>query len=82
MQIHTMTEIVNHSRSYAMKRGGERVCVWGGVGGRGGADKSILRGHNPRPWFCRVYTRHVFGPRKGFLKPACDVRLTLLPQNF
>ena len=29
---------------------GECVCVGGGWGG---GLKSILRGHNPRPYFCR-----------------------------
>ena len=39
MQRHTMAEIVNHSRSIALKRSVKfysgRVCVWGGGGGEG-----------------------------------------------
>ena len=59
MQRHTMTEIVNHSRSTALERsvktfrggGGGRGVDWAGRGVAG--LKSILHGHNPRPYFCR-----------------------------
>ena len=45
IQRRTITKI-NHDRRTAL----ERSVV--GVGG-GGGFKSILRGHNPRPYFCR-----------------------------
>ena len=44
MQGHTVTEIVNHSRSTAL----ELSVNFSGVGVGMGL-KSILRGHNPRP---------------------------------
>ena len=43
MQRHTMTGIVNHNRSTTLERS---VHILLGL-------KSIVRGHNPRPWFCR-----------------------------
>ena len=60
MQRHTMTEIVNHSRSAGLERSVKCKIIppplgvgEGGVGGLSGEVKSILRGNNPRPLFCR-----------------------------
>ena len=43
-----------------------------GAGGSGRL-KSILRGHNLRPQFYLVYTRHLFSPREGFYTNQCNI---------
>ena len=64
IQRRTITKI-NEDRRTALERSvkstsvGVCVCVGGGGGGEGGEGggargvSSILRGHNPRPYFCR-----------------------------
>ena len=45
---------IKHDRRTALERSVKSIslrAVWGGGGG--GGLKSILRGHNPRPYFCR-----------------------------
>ena len=48
IQKRTITKI-NHDRRTALERSVKSILL----GGRGGGLKSILRGHNPRPYFCR-----------------------------
>ena len=50
VQRRTITKI-NHNRRTALERSVKSISL-GGWGG-GGVLKSILRGHNPRPYFCR-----------------------------
>ena len=58
IQRRTITKL-NHDRRTALERSvksislGVCVCVWGGGWGGEGGLKSIVRGHNPRPYFCR-----------------------------
>ena len=53
IQRRTLTKI-NHNRRTAMARSMKSISLGvGGGGGGGGGLKSILRGHNPRPYFCR-----------------------------
>ena len=49
IQRQTITKI-NHDRRNALERSVKRISL---VGGGGLGLKSILRGHNPRPYFCR-----------------------------
>ena len=51
IQRRTITKI-NHDRRTALERSVKSISLGGG-GGAGGELKSILRGHNPRPYFCR-----------------------------
>ena len=47
---------INHDRRTALERSVKSISLGGGGGGGGGEGgglKSILRGHNPRPYFCR-----------------------------
>ena len=48
IQRRTITKI-NHDRRTALERSVKIISLGGGGGGL----KSILRGHNPRPYFCR-----------------------------
>ena len=58
IQRRTITKI-NHDRKTALERSVKSIslggmCVYVCVCGGGGGIKSILRDHNPRPYFCRV----------------------------
>ena len=54
IQRRTITQI-NHDRRTALERSVKSISLGelGGGGGGRGELKSILRGHNPRPYFCR-----------------------------
>ena len=61
IQRQTITKI-NHDRKNALEQSVKSISLWGmcvcvfwreGGGGGGWRLKSILRGHNPRPYFCR-----------------------------
>ena len=50
------------------------MCGGGEAGG--GGLKWILRGHNPRPFFCRgldTYERNLFSPHEDFLTHQCYI---------
>ena len=51
-QSRTITKI-NHDRRTALERSVKSISLRGGGGVGGGGLKSTLRGHNPRPYFCR-----------------------------
>ena len=60
MQRHTITDIINHSRSTALERSVK--YYWGGWGGGGGL-KSILHGHNPRLFVLSWYKQYILSVR-------------------
>ena len=63
MQRHTMTEIVNHSRSTALERPVRDLLG------------SLIDFTRPEssPLELVVYTRHLFSPREGFLIHQCNI---------
>ena len=52
IQRRTITKI-NHDRRTALERSVKSISLGEGGGGGWAGLKSILRGHNPRPYFCR-----------------------------
>ena len=52
IQRRTITKI-NHDRRIALERSVKSISLGAGVGVGAGGLKSILRGHTPRPYFCR-----------------------------
>ena len=69
MQRHTVTEIVNHSRSTALERSVKKYITklgWGGINqfyvARALAISSAV-----------VHTRHLFSPREVFLTRQCNI---------
>ena len=71
MERHTMTEIVNHSRSTTLERSVKTLL--GGVGGRGGGFNRFYMATTLALNSAVVYTRHLFSPREGFLTHQCYI---------
>ena len=80
MQRHTMTEILNHSRSIALERPIKTllgVRGGGGGGGGGGAGEGGLNRFYVATTLALssavVYTRHLFSPREELLTHQCNI---------